>query len=284
MDLKKLGYDFSSQYFNIDGHNLHYIDEGAGEVIVMLHGNPTWSFYYRNLIQHFSKTHRVIVPDHMGCGLSDKPQDYNYSLNRRVSDVEKLLRFLGVERFKLIVHDWGGAIGFGLATLTDMKADKIVITNTAAFTSDYIPWQINIVKKKPLGPFLVKYFNGFCWPATFMTTVKKLPRFVKQAYLMPYKKISDRVAINQFVQDIPMSKEHKSYKTLKEIEHRLKDLDSEKLILWGKKDFCFNDYFLNRWKGIYPESRIVEYEDAGHYLFEDKSAGTIGEIERFFVS
>lgn len=281
MDLKLLGYDFQSNFYNIDGKNLHYLDEGSGDVLVMLHGNPTWSFYFRNLVSHYSKKYRVIVPDHMGCGLSNKPQDYDYSLKRRIDDVYSLLKFLSVKKADLIVHDWGGAIGMGLATLTDLEVNKIVITNTAAFNSDYIPWQIDIVKRKPLGPFLVKYFNAFCWPATFMTTEKKLPKLVKKAYLMPYSKLRDRVAINQFVQDIPTGESHRSYNTLKEIEDKLPELPAKKLIMWGKKDFCFNDYFLKRWKEIYPSSKVVEFDQAGHYLFEDKAREAIIEMDQF---
>lgn len=284
MDLVLLGYDFQSKYFNIKGHNLHYLDEGSGEVILMLHGNPTWSFYFRNLVSHYSRSYRVIVPDHMGCGFSDKPQDYDYSLQRRIDDIEALLKFLSIDKVSLVVHDWGGAIGLGLATLTDIQVKKLVITNTAAFTSDYIPWQINIVKKKPLGPLMVKYLNAFCWPATFMTTVKTLPSMVKKAYLMPYKALKDRVAINQFVQDIPMNKNHKTFKTLKQIEDKLNELDCDKIILWGMKDFCFNSYFLKRWKEIYPKTPVVEYENAGHYLFEDKANETLEVMDRFFNS
>lgn len=274
-------YSYKENYFNCDGNLMHYIDEGSGDVMVMLHGNPTWSYYYRHLIAHFSKTHRVIVPDHIGCGKSDKPAQYNYTLKQRIHDVDKLLKFLGIEKFSLVVHDWGGAIGFGVATLCQYQVDKIVILNTAAFRSDFIPWQINLVKIPKVGPFLIKYFNAFCLPATFMSTVKPLSKEVKAAYLWPYSSAHKRVAISEFVQDIPMHDGHQTYKTLLEIESKLRDLSCEKLIMWGKKDFCFNDRFLNKWKDIYPESRVVEFEDAGHYVLEDKPQESIKEIEAF---
>jgi len=93
---------------------MHYVDEGQGMPIIMLHGNPTWSFYYRKLVAEFSKSNRVVVPDHIGCGLSDKPHDYEYTLKQHIDNLEALVSHLGLKDFVLIVHDWGGPIGFGL--------------------------------------------------------------------------------------------------------------------------------------------------------------------------
>ena len=111
-------YPFSSQYFqqfsdDKSKHNQHYLDEGKGPVVLLIHGNPTWSFYFRNLIPKLvTQGFRCIVPDHMGCGLSDKPANYPYTLERRISDVDRILKHLGILEFNLVVHDWGGAIGF----------------------------------------------------------------------------------------------------------------------------------------------------------------------------
>ena len=100
------------------GLRLHYIDEGEGEPVVMLHGNPSWSFLYRNLIDSLRGSHRVIVPDHIGCGLSEKPDDsrYTYTLQSRMDDLEDLLDHLGLDReLTLVLHDWGGMIGMAYA-------------------------------------------------------------------------------------------------------------------------------------------------------------------------
>src|SRR5690606_27497855 len=104
-------YSFAPHHFEVaGGHRMHYVDEGAGEPVVMVHGNPTWSFYYRNLVRSLSgRGYRTIAPDHIGCGLSDKPGDdaYEYTLERRVDDLDALLESLGVrENVNLVVHDW----------------------------------------------------------------------------------------------------------------------------------------------------------------------------------
>jgi len=129
----KEAYPFKSHFCDLSYGNgqsakLHYLDEGTGPVILMLHGNPTWSFYFRNCIHYFkARGFRCIVPDHMGCGLSDKPQDYSYTLERRIEDVQQLLKHTNVERYNLIVHDWGGAIGMGVAVQNPERVDKIAL-------------------------------------------------------------------------------------------------------------------------------------------------------------
>ena len=243
-------YPFKSNYLNIDDYNMHYVDEGDGPVLILVHGNPTWSFHFRELIKSLRSSYRVIALDHIGCGLSDKPQDYAYTLQRRIDDLTKLIKFLDIEKYSLLVHDWGGAIGFGHAVEHNENIEKIIILNTAAFRSTSIPWTINLCKNKLFGPFIVKYFNAFCYPATFMTTVKKLPKNVKKAYLMPYSNPKNRVAVSEFVQDIPLDKSHPSFSTLERIESKLVELKQEKLILWGAKDFCFHDEFFVRWKSV----------------------------------
>ena len=271
--LKDLGletvYPFKSHFLQLDQHNLHYVDEGAGKPILMLHGNPTWSFYYRNLVKTFSTKYRTIVPDHMGCGMSDKPQDYEYSLETHIQNAYKLIRFLDLKNITLIVHDWGGAIGFGLVTRYPELFDKIVILNTGAFPSEHIPKRINLLRQGKFGEWLTRKWNLFAWPATFMTTVKTLPSAIKEGYLLPYDSWDNRVAVARFVQDIPMEKEHKTFQTLSDIEAKLSSLTHPKLILWGGKDFCFNHHFFEKWVEIYPEAKAHWFAKAGHYILED---------------
>ncbi len=261
-------YPFKSHFLQMGENNLHYVDEGSGQPILMLHGNPTWSFYYRNLIQTFSPKFRTVVPDHMGCGLSDKPQNFEYTLETHIQNTYQLIRFLELKKIILIVHDWGGAIGFGLVTRYPELFDKIVILNTAAFTSEHIPKRINFLKGK-FGEFLTRKFNLFAWPATFMTTKKTLPRMIKDGYLMPYDSWDNRIAVAKFVQDIPMEMTHPSFQTLKDIEDKLQSLPHPKLILWGGRDFCFNRHFFEKWVELYPEADAHWYSEAGHYVLED---------------
>lgn len=273
-------YPFRSNFLQLSGHNLHYVDQGQGRPILMLHGNPTWSFYYRNLIQTFSPQYRCVVPDHMGCGLSDKPQDYEYNLEAHIQNTYKLIKFLDLSRIILIVHDWGGAIGFGLVTRYPELFDRIVILNTAAYPSQEIPKRINFLKGG-FGEWLTRKFNLFAWPATFMTTTKRLPKLVKEGYLLPYDSYENRIATAKFVQDIPMDESHPSWHTLKEIGDKLPGLTHPKLILWGGKDFCFNQHFFEKWVSIYPDANARWFAKAGHYVLEDALEETSQEIWNF---
>ncbi len=271
--LKSLGlekvYPFKSHFLQLGKENLHYLDEGEGQPILMLHGNPTWSFYYRNLVQTFSPKFRTVVPDHMGCGFSDKPQDYSYTLESHIQNTYQLIRFLDLKKIILIVQDWGWGIGFGLATRYPELFERIVILNTAAYPSGHIPKRINLLRQGKFGEFLTRKWNLFAWPATFMTTTKSLPKAIREGYLLPYNSWDNRVAVARFVQDIPMEKTHPTYKTLHEIEEKLQGLHHPKLILWGGKDFCFNQHFFEKWVGIYPEADAHWYAKAGHYVLED---------------
>jgi haloalkane dehalogenase len=281
-NLEKL-YPFRQNFLQLGKLNLNYVDEGSesAQPILMLHGNPTWSFYYRNLIQTFSTQFRTVVPDHMGCGLSDKPQDYPYTLETHIQNTYKLIKFLELKKIILIVHDWGGAIGMGLATRYPELFDKIIILNTAAFPSENIPKRIDILRSPLLGEFLTRKFNLFAWPATFMTTTKKLPKLIKEGYLLPYDSWENRIAVARFVQDIPMDEKHQTYHTLAEIESRLKNLKQPKLILWGGKDFCFDQTFFEKFVEIFPEAEAHWYAKAGHYVLEDALTEVSAKIWEF---
>jgi haloalkane dehalogenase len=285
LKMKDLGldqvYPFTSHFLQLESNNLHYVDEGSGQPILMLHGNPTWSFYYRNLIQTFKPKFRVVVPDHIGCGFSDKPQDYEYTLENHIQNTYKLIRFLDLKKIILIVHDWGGAIGFGLVTRYPELFDKIVILNTAAFTSQHIPQRINLLRQGKFGEWLTRKLNLFAWPATFMTTTRPLSKSIKQGYLLPYNSWSNRVAVARFVQDIPLEKTHVSYKTLLDIEEKLTSLKHPKLILWGGKDFCFNHHFFEKWVRLFPDADAHWFANAGHYVLEDAQEETSLKIWDF---
>ena len=274
-------YPFQSNFLDIDKKQYHYLDEGEGEAVVMVHGNPTWSFYYRELVKELKQTNRVIVPDHIGCGFSDKPQDYDYTLENHIANLDKLIKFLDLKKITLVVHDWGGAIGFGIATKYPDLIRRIVILNTAAFHIDRIPFRIGLCKNKLFGRFLVKNLNGFAWPATFMSTTKKLASDIKKAYLFPYNSVKNRIAVAEFVQDIPMKSDHRSFNTLNEIENNLSKVTCPKIILWGGKDFCFNDLFFKKWREVYPDAYYKYYKDAGHYVLEDEKKDVIHNIKDF---
>jgi haloalkane dehalogenase len=265
---------------------MHYLDQGSGPVVIMLHGNPTWSFYYRNLVKQLSAAgYRCIVPDHVGCGLSDKWKDYPYTLKRRIEDVERLIDHLGVERFSMVVHDWGGAIGCGLAGRRPEALEKLVLLNTAAFLSKRIPLRIASIKVPFLGEAVIRGLNGFAGPAARMSVKKPLTPTVKSGMLWPYRSWADRVAVWNFVKDIPLRPAHPSYATLAAVEAGLVKLADKPIqIVWGGKDFCFNMHFYERWRKIFPKAEVQLYEDCGHYILEDGGEAVWQEIEAFLAS
>lgn len=285
-------YPFPSKYLNLKTPSgdvkLHYIDEGPEDAapIVMVHGNPTWSFFYRNLIKALSLKRRVIAIDHIGCGLSDKPQNYDYTLANHISNLDQLYKEiikpkLGNKKFDMVVHDWGGAIGMGFALKNKADINRTVIMNTAAFTDEKIPKRIAVCKIPLVGERLVRHFNAFAWPATFMAAAKPLSNVVKKGYLLPYNNYENRIATARFVKDIPMTASHPTWNTLKEIEGELPVLPGEKFILWGRQDFCFSPHFYKRWCQIYPNAKKLMLADAGHYLLEDEPEVTKNSISEF---
>ncbi len=264
---------FPRKFLTPAGATMSYLDEGprSDEAVLMLHGNPTWSFYYRNLVQAVREKMRCIAPDHIGMGLSEKPQDYDYTLARRIADIAALVATLGLKRVHLVVHDWGGAIGFGFAAKHPELIGRIAILNTAAFASPNIPARIALCKLPWLGPLLVRGLNGFAWPATWMAmSGRQLTADEKRAYLLPHDSWSNRIAVSEFVRDIPLSPAHRSWATLAAVEQGLAQFENHPTtILWGLKDFCFNQSFLDRWMAIYPDAEKTVFHQAGHYLLED---------------
>lgn len=198
-------YPFKSHFLEIDGHRMHYVDEGTGPVVVMLHGNPTWSFYYRHLISGLSDRFRVIAPDHIGCGLSEKPRVYPYTLATHIDNVDRLLEHLEVSDVTLAVHDWGGAIGFGWAMRRPQRVKRFVVFNTAAFLEGRTPLRIRLCGWPIVGEVLVRGFNAFARSALHMASKVpgRMTPEIRRGYLMPYDSYGHRVAILRFVRDIP---------------------------------------------------------------------------------
>ena len=281
-------YPFAPKSFvTAGGARLSYLDEGprSDEAVLLLHGNPTWSFYYRNLVRDLSPTLRCIAPDHIGMGLSEKPEDYAYTLATRIADIESLVASLGLRRVHLVVHDWGGAIGFGFAARHPALIGRIVVLNTAAFASPHIPTRIALCKAPVLGPLVVRGLNGFAGPATWMAMHRRpLTTTEKRGYLLPYDSWSHRVAVSAFVRDIPLDPAHPSWATLATTEAGLAQFrDRPVLIVWGGKDFCFNDTFLARWRELFPKAQCERIADAGHYVLEDAAADVIPLIHGHLV-
>ena len=283
-------YPFESHWLDLDGLRLHYLDEGPRDAppVLMVHGNPTWSFYYRNLVQALRENYRCIVPDHIGCGLSDKPgdEDYSYRLERRVADLDALIDSLELDqRLTLVVHDWGGMIGCAWAARNPDRVEKLVILNTAAFPmpeSKAFPLALWLAGRTPLGPLLVRGFNAFAGGAAMVGFKKPVSREVKQGYTGPYDNWANRIATVRFVQDIPLKPGEPGYDIVAATEQALPGLAGKPVMLaWGLKDFVFDHHFLTRWRELMPDAQVLEYPDCGHYVLEDAAGDLIPQIVDF---
>ncbi len=282
-------YPFQSNFVNIDNHQLHYVDENDSpaegrSTVLMVHGNPTWSFYWRRLIGYLSAEHRVVAVDHLGCGLSDKPVDYDYCLQNHIENLCQLVDELDLQNVTLMAHDWGGAIGLGALLARKSRFRKIVLFNTGAFPPPYIPFRIRVCRWPIVGRIGVQGLNLFARAATFMATEQKggLPARISQGYLYPYDSWDHRVAVYQFVKDIPLSRRHRTWSILSDIEQRLADLSAWPILLtWGMKDWCFRPECLRRFQRHWPQASVQEIPDAGHYVVEDAPDEVEQTVGRF---
>jgi len=269
---------------------MHYVDEGPREapVILMLHGNPTWSFYWRRLILALSPSHRVIAPDHIGCGKSDKPGDdtYSYRLAQRVEDIEALVERLGLQNLTLAVHDWGGMIGMGWAHRHPELVARLVVLNTAAFpmpSTKRLPASLWLARDTGAGALLVRGFNAFARGATRLAVTRvRLPKEVRDGLCAPYDSWDHRRAVLRFVQDIPLKESDRSFSLVREVgEHLHQFNDRPVLICWGDRDFVFDDHFLRVWKSALPDAEVHQFPDCGHYVLEDAPSEIEALVRRF---
>ena len=283
-------YPFASHWLDLSGLRMHYLDEGPrdGPVVLMVHGNPTWSFYYRNLVLALRDRYRCIVPDHIGCGLSDKPGDdrYSYTLSSRIADLGALMTHIGTATpVHMVVHDWGGMIGFGWAVEHPGRIGKLVVGNTAAFpmpAEKKLPAALWLVRNTKIGALLVQGVNAFSGIASRVAFKKPVSAEVRKAYTGPYGSWDDRIATLRFVQDIPLGPEDPGYAIVQRTAERLHEFAGKPCLLaWGAKDFVFDDHFLRQWKRYFPHARVLEYTDCGHYVFEDGGPALVREVSEF---
>lgn len=282
-------YPFESKFMKINGHDLHYIDKGEGRPVILIHGNPTWSFYYRHLIQTLSKDFRTLAFDHIGCGLSDKPdtETYDYTLKSRIENLDTFIASLDIkEKISLVVHDWGGMIGLAWAVDHIDSIDRIIITNTSGFL---LPKE----KQFPFALWFVKYIRFFAVPAVlglnlfarsalYFCTAKKLSSKARKGLVTPYNSWKNRIATLKFVQDIPVSTKDPGHAVVNHVDKHLHLLNEHDLMfLWGTRDFVFDIAFLNEFRRRFPWAETHTFHDAGHYLFEDKPEETAAMIQKF---
>ena len=284
-------YPFKSNYLDLNGLKYHFLDEGQGDPVVMIHGNPTWSFYFRNLVQGLSSRFRTIVPDHIGCGLSDKPDitQYDYRLKSRVDDLEVLLNHLKISTgLSLVVHDWGGMIGMAYALRHLQQIRRLVILNTAAFLTPQgktIPMRLRMIRNlNLLSALTVQGFNLFARGALWMAPHKRLAPDVRAGLTAPYNCWKNRIATLKFVQDIPISKNDPSWDLALSVDQNLHHLAHlPMLICWGEHDFVFDKDYFAEWRRRFPAAEVHQFADAGHYVLEDKPDEIVLLVKEFLL-
>ncbi len=278
-------YPFRANYLKVGAWKMHYVDEGAGKPILMLHGNPTWSFAFRKLVAEFSKTHRVIAPDHIGFGLSDKPESYDYRLETHVENLERMIDTLRLSDITLLMHDWGGPIGMGFAVRHPQKVKALVAMNTFAFSGVKLPWRLLPCRIPWLGSKLVMDCNMFASGILSLAMEKRLPPDISLGYLLPYAAKESRLAMLRFIEDLPAAPEDRSYEAVLEIEHGLWMFREHPVcLIWGMDDWLFDAKCLARWSAYYPQAASLKLHGAGRYITEDAPDKVISFLRSFFSS
>lgn len=267
-------YPFASRWLLVGRQRLHYVDEnraGAERTLLFVHGNPTWSFHWRQLIERFRGEYRCVAPDHLGCGLSDL-QLRPLRLADHVANLGRLIESLDLRRVTLVAQDWGGAIGLGAVLAARARFERIVLFNTGAFRPRFIPFRIRVCRWPVIGRLAVQGGNAFSRAALTMTLARKrrLEPAVAAGYLAPYSSWRRRAAVFQFVRDIPLNMRHPTWHALEHIETSLPQLaELPQLLVWGVRDWCFTTECLERFNANWPKAETCRLEDVGHWVMED---------------
>jgi haloalkane dehalogenase len=261
-------FPFDGKYIEVDGCNVHYVDEGSGKTILFLHGNPTWSFLYRDIIKSLRGKYRCIAPDYPGFGFSTPAEDYGFTPREHSKVIERFIEKLGLKDVTLMVQDWGGPIGLRIAGSHPALFGHIIIGNTWGWPVDGDPHfeRFSNFLGGTVGQFLIRHLNIFVnqiIPAGVKR--KKLLPEVMSAYRGPFMDKMARRSVEVFPKEILESRDF-----LILVEKGLERLQNKPvLILWGNKDVAFRKKELERWKSFFPSANTVMLEGAGHYIQED---------------
>ena len=287
------GWPYAERHTPIGGHDMAYVDEGSGPPVLLVHGNPTWSFYFRSLVAALPAAGlRAIAPDHIGMGRSAKPStaDYPHTLQRRVDDLADFIAGLGLtEPLSLVVHDWGGAIALAWAVDHVDQVDKLVLLNTGAFplpAGKSLPWSLRAARLPVVGDLAVTRLNAFSQGALVLGSGRRrLPAQARAGLLAPYDTPAHRVAVSQFIKDIPLHTGDPAYAVLARTEARLPLLkDVPTMVCWGMKDPVFDAVVLDHLVGLLPKARVHRFADAGHYVLEDAADRIVPLVTRVLGS
>jgi pimeloyl-ACP methyl ester carboxylesterase len=278
-------FPFKPNFKEINGFQMHYVDEGSGEPIVCVHGMPTWSYLYRNFIKVLSKKYRVIAPDQMGFGKSDVPQDKPYKLEQHVDNLTKLLLGLDLNDITFIFQDWGGPVVFGFAVDHPEKVKRLVIMNTAIgiLKEKNKLWYHDLEERGIYEQYLSNLKENM--PKLFKTSIyneEKKTSLMLKAYTTPFPNKESCIGALAWPKDIPNGNSHPSAKKMIHIKDNLHVLaDKPKILIWGLKDPVFPESVIDWWNKVYPGIETHKLENASHFLQEDAPDEIIALIKNF---
>ena len=276
---------FRPRFFEHEGVRLHYVDEGEGEPVVLLHGNPTWGYLYRNFIPPLSQTNRCVVPDYMGFGKSDKPLDQPYTLARHIENFTALALDLDLRDITLVMQDWGGPIGLGFAVDHPERIKRLVILNTWAFRiAEGTPLAplLELFRQPHVGEGLVQGLNLFV-EGFFPAGIHHKERIneIMPAYRAPFPDFNSRYGTLAFPRDIPVGDDHPSTPAMGHVQDNLGKLNVPTTIIWGMQDPAIPPPLIDAWKGVYAHAEVHKIETASHFLQEDEPEQIVSLIQDF---
>lgn len=264
-------YPFADHWLDLEGCRIHYVDEGTGPTLLLLHGNPTWSFLYRELIARLRDRFRCVAPDYPGFGMSAAPPGYGFTPREHAHVLERFIQTLGLRDLVLFVQDWGGPIGLWPAGRDPARVRALVVGNTWAWPVDDDPHfrRFSAFMGGPIGGFLIRHLNAFVNVLLPAGCARRKPsRAVMEAYRAPFRDKDRRTPMHVFPREIRASRAF-----LAEVETGLASLrDKPALIVWGDKDFAFRARERERWEHLLPRHRTIVLGGAGHYIQEDAPA------------
>lgn len=278
--LNKSEYPFTSNYFDIDGQKLHYIDEGKGETILFVHGTPSWNFDYRNIIKGLTTNYRCVAIDHIGFGLSDKPENYDYSTQNHSKTFERFVLEKQLDNITLVVHDFGGAIGLNFAIRHPEKIKRLIILNSWLWSSKADPDFAKLSKmlKSPLLPFLYRYLNfspRFILPKSFGD--HKLSKKLLTQYTKPFADKTQRNGVLAFAKSLLNDQDwfEKLWNKRQAISEK------PTLFIWGLKDPIIKPHYLDKFESGFKNSKTKRLETSGHFPQEEQPETVTKEIMDF---
>ncbi len=282
-------FPFVPHYLDMGEWRMHYVDEGNGEPVVLVHGDPTWGFIYRKFIAPISENYRCIVPDHMGMGKSGVPKTpYPYRLLHHINNFEALMLSLSLTDITLVLHDWGGPVGLGFAVRHPKLIKRLVLMNTWAFAQwpgGTFPRIIEIIRSERGDNFVLKR-NGYVKNAILGTTYNrtKITESIFGTYLAPYPTPESRLALLCWSRDIPVNETDPSYQNMKQIEENLNLFEKLPILLiWGMQDPVLRPSVLHLWKKVYPNALVYEINGASHFLQEDAPETIVNYVDDFLI-